>query len=712
MVVAQTDIRRELEDFLSRRPAGEDLLRHAAKRLPEYKQQPESWWWRLLLTMEILDELRADDSVLAAALLDHVLGENDQQTVELTDGFDESTIGLLKQLQELHRVAAAGSPQSLSSAEGLRRLLLAVAQDVRSVLIRLCEQLAALRVLVGNKDDEQRRPAAQITMDVYAPLANRLGVWQLKWELEDLAFRILEPRTYQRIADLLDERRGAREKYIHDFVETLKTTLDGVGIHAEVAGRPKHIYSIWRKLERKQIDFHDLSDIRAVRVLVGDVATCYAVLGQVHALWPHVPGEFDDYIATPKGNFYRSLHTAVIGPEGKTVEIQIRTREMHEDSELGIAAHWRYKEGGRPDETLNRRVSLMRRLLEWGEQRGDDQELLEAFRSEAEHRVYVLTPAGDVVDLPVGATPLDFAYHIHTDVGHRCRGAKINGRIVPLTHQLVSGDQVEVLTTRSGEPARDWLNPHLGYLHSSRSRAKVRQWFRQVDFDRNVAAGRDLLDRELDRLGLDSVDLKPLLPRFNMRRPEQLLAGIGAGDITPVQVARLADQEQRPPEPREDIPLKPRAPSTVPAAGITIEGVGNLMTTLARCCRPVPRDPIIGYITRGRGVTIHRRDCGNMLRVSEEDQARLIEVDWGSSTTATYPVDLEVEAWDRKGLLRDISAVLADSGGNVTALSTVVDESTGVARTLVTVEIEDIESLSRILARLTGLPNVVSAKRR
>ena len=706
-------IRREIDRLVSRESDETGLLRRSLDHLANDEPDSQERWQQLLFTLRYLEELRAEPAVLAAAVLSHEYADAAELPPTLVDEFGDEILGLLQQLRELRRVAAAGGTRTDAvRAEGLRRLLLAVVNDVRVVLIRLCEQLSLLRVLVKNENDESRRSVARETTDVYAPLANRLGAWQLKWEMEDLSFRILEPGRYQQIAQMLDERRDDRDSYVQRFVEELRSKLADAGIDADVAGRSKHIYSIWRKLTSKQLEFQELSDLRAVRVLVEDVATCYGVLGQVHALWLPIRGEFDDYIATPKGNFYRSLHTAVIGPEGRTVEIQIRTHDMHKDAELGVAAHWRYKEGGQhDDEALNRRVLLMRRLLEWGE-RSEDHELLEAFASESEQRVYVLTPAGDVVDLPAGATPLDFAYRIHTDVGHRCRGAKINGRIAPLTHELKSGEQVEVLTTRNGEPARDWLNPHLGYLRSARARAKVRQWFRQMDFGRHVAEGRDLLSRELERLGLGSVELKPLLARFNFKRIEQLLAAIGAGDITPLQVARLAENRPGPRLQEPRTPLKLRSARPVGPTGITIEGVGNLMTTLARCCKPVPDDTVVGYITRGRGVTIHRRDCSNMLRVGDEDRRRLIQVQWGFATSSTYPVDLELEAWDRKGLLRDISAVLADSDSNVTQLNTSVDDSTGVARITVTVEIADIEVLSRILARLTILDNVVSARRR
>ncbi|TBR14279.1 MAG: bifunctional (p)ppGpp synthetase/guanosine-3',5'-bis(diphosphate) 3'-pyrophosphohydrolase, partial [Lysobacter sp.] len=579
---------------------------------------------RIASTLESLAHLGADGEMLTAAIIADWPGpppvadeaHRPPGVMTLLDGQRAAEPVWTLHAQQPH---ARGS-------EGLRRLLLAMVRDLRVVPILLARQLARMRQ-AQSLPDAQRRALAELTRDIHAPLANRLGIWQLKWELEDLAFRYLEPATYQQIARLLDEKRVARERYIEAVKSTLRDALDAQGIVADVAGRPKHIYSIWKKMQRKDVPIGELYDLRAMRVLVDDVAACYAALGIVHATWVPIPSEFDDYIARPKRNDYRSLHTAVIGPEGKTLEVQIRTHDMHRQAELGVAAHWKYKEGAGPGgasataaAAFERKIAWMRRLLDHAGDSGEDAALAHEFDSElVEDRVYVLTPKGEVVDLPAGATPLDFAYHVHTDVGHRCRGAKVDGRIVPLDHVLRSGDRVEILTGKVSEPRRDWLVASNGFLASSRSREKVRTWFNRLDRERNEQAGRDMLDRELRRLGLLGADLGPALERFHVAGESELFVQVALGDIGPQQVGRaLLDHERaaRAPEPATTLPAKPARTGSRGMGDFTVEGVGNLLVQLARCCQPLPGEGIAGYLTRGRGVSVHRPECVAFQRLA------------------------------------------------------------------------------------------------
>ena len=520
----------------------------------------------------------------------------------------------------------------------MRRLLLAVVRDLRVVFILLARQLARLRG-AEQLDDVQRRALGQMTADIHAPLANRLGIWQLKWELEDLAFRLAQPETYQRIARLLDERRVDRERYIAGAVAQLRVALAEAGIAADIAGRPKHIYSIWKKLQRKDGDFGALYDIRAVRLLVKDLPACYAALGVVHTLWPYIPGEFDDYIARPKGNHYQSLHTAVVGPDGKTLEVQIRSHDMHAHAELGVAAHWRYKEGGGGDASFERKVAWMRQLLEAKDDSDDDAALLAGLRTDLhEDRAYLLTPRGEVMDLPRGATVLDFAYHVHTDVGHRCRGAKVNGRIVPLAFQPVSGDRIEILTAKEKAPRRDWLSAQHGFLTTHRALEKVRAWFKRVDLTANLSAGRAILDKELKRVALSNVELDSLPPRFQHKTLEDFLVALALGDISASQVSRALHEMIAPPKPAPAPALRP--PKSGAKDALTIDGVGNLLTQLARCCQPLPGDAVMGFITRGRGVSVHRADCASLARLRTRDPSRVIEVEWGNRREQAYEVDV------------------------------------------------------------------------
>lgn len=593
-------------------------------------------------------------------------------------------------------------------SEGLRRLLLAIIRDVRVVFVLLARQLARMRSAASLPEDE-RKELARLTRDIHSPLANRLGIWQLKWELEDLAFRYLQPDTYRRIAKLLDERREDREKFIREALGELSEALKTAGIRADLAGRPKHIYSIWKKMQRKAVEFSDLYDIRAVRVLVDSVGDCYAALGVVHALWPHLPGEFDDYVARPKSNGYRSLHTAVIGPHGKTLEVQIRTHEMHRANELGVAAHWRYKEGGSGDTDFEAKIAWMRKLLE---PRNDDGELAAEWQTELlEDRVYVLTPKGEVVDMPHGATVLDFAYHVHTEVGHRCRGAKVNGRIVPLTYQPRSGDRVEILTAKRAEPRRDWLSAHHGYLHTSRARDKVRAWFRRSAHEANLAAGRVLLERELKRLALPDAELSKLPALFHLQTHDELLIALALGEVSPGQVARVLQESQHAHEEVPDLPLPAVRPTVYDHSAITIEGVGNLLTVLARCCQPLPGDPVRGFITRARGVSVHRANCASLARLARRDPDRVIEVSWGQAAAQAYEVTIQLNGYDRKGLQKDVVGLISNANAGIIASSSRLFARTGEVEMRYTLRVRDFEQLSALLDRLAALPNVVEARR-
>ncbi len=601
-------------------------------------------------------------------------------------------------------------PEGPANSEGLRRLLLAIVRDLRVVPVLLALQLARLRHAAALPEAE-RIELARLAADILAPLANRLGIWQLKWEIEDLAFRFQQPETYQRIAKLLDEKRSAREQSIEDAKTQLRAALRDAGIAADVAGRPKHIYSIWKKMQRKDVPFGELYDIRALRVLVADVAACYAALGAVHQVWTPIPREFDDYIARPKGNGYRSLHTAVVGPEGRALEVQIRTREMHEQAELGVAAHWRYKEGGGADASFERKIAWMRQLLDSSE--GDEQKLQEGLQADlVEDRAYVLTPQGKVVDLPRGATVLDFAYAVHTEVGHRCCGAKINGRIVTLDSKPGTGDMVEILTAKTAAPRRDWLLPANGFLLTGRARDKVRAWFHKLDRAHNLAEGRELLEKELRRLGLLGADVATVLPRLRVATIDDLLVALSLGDISPSQVSRALHEAQQPKEApsRSLIAVPARDKPSARSDSFVVDGVGNLLMQLARCCQPVPGDAIAGYLTRGRGVSVHRADCVALSRLVARDPDRAMPVSWGRSG-GTYAVDIAIHGLDRKSLLKDITTVVAQEGIHINAIASHSDDGRGLADLRMTLKVGDFGQLSRLLSRLAAVPGVRDARR-
>ena len=604
-------------------------------------------------------------------------------------------------------------------AETLRKMLLAVVSDPRLVLARLAEQLVGLRHARGTSAEERERRAVEARA-IFAPLANRLGVWQLKWELEDLAFRYLEPDEYRRIAAELNERRADRERYIEDLCAQLRLELQKAGVQAEVYGRPKHMYSIHRKMERKHLAFEQLFDVRAVRVVVESIPDCYAALGVVHGLWPYIQGEFDDYIATPKDNFYRSIHTAVMGPQGKSVEVQIRTREMHEHAELGVAAHWTYKEGGARDAQYQRKIEWVRRLLEPHDATAatdSERDFLEGVRTELfEDRIYALTPKGEVVDLPRGSTPLDFAYNVHTSLGHRCRGAKVNGRIVPLTYTLSNGEIVEIITGKQDAPSRDWLAPEQGYLVSARNRSKVRAWFRRQDIGDNRIAGRLIAERELQRVGFKQEQFSALVQSLEARDSDHLYQLLGEGEITVTQLlqaaARLPGSQQLA-EVRRHISIARPAPASTRRGGspVEIEGVGDLPVTLARCCSPLRPQLIAGYVTVGRGVTIHRGDCPSLLRMSATRPDRVLKVAWAATNGDNTSVELAVSAYDRHGLVRDLSDVLAFERLSIEAMTTTTDRNAGTAHVSVTVTVSDVEQLARVLKRLGSVANVIHARR-
>ncbi len=603
--------------------------------------------------------------------------------------------------------------QGRNGSEGLRRLLLAIVRDMRVVPILLARQLARMQQAASLPED-RRVALATLARDIHGPLANRLGIWQLKWELEDLAFRYLEPDTYRQIARLLDEKRVDRERYIDQVQQTLREALAAQGLEADIAGRPKHIFSIWKKMQRKQAPISELYDLRAVRILVDDLSACYAALGVVHATWTPIPSEFDDYIARPKRNDYRSLHTAVIGPEGKTLEVQIRTVEMHRQAELGVAAHWRYKEGSGGDAAFDRKIAWMRKLLDPAEDGGtDDAALARELDTElVEDRVYVLTPKGEVIDLPAGSTPLDFAYRVHTEVGHRCRGAKVDGRIVPLDHRLYSGDRVEIMTAKTGEPRRDWLIESNGFLASSRSREKVRSWFHRLDRERNESAGKDLLDKELRRMGLLGTDLTPARERYSLASDSELHVLVALGDIGPHQVGRLLQDHQRvqsapsSPEPAPAPARRPRRAASKPR-DFTVQGLGNLLVQPARCCQPLPGEPIAGYLTRGRGVTVHRTACATLQRLTEKDPNRVLTVEWGASSG--YEVDVEVLAVDRKWLLKEVTNVIAQANVHMGGIRS--DSQHNLMRVRMRLKVEDFDQLSLLLGKLDALPGVEHARR-
>ncbi|NCS65417.1 MAG: GTP pyrophosphokinase [Hydrogenophilales bacterium CG03_land_8_20_14_0_80_62_28] len=610
-------------------------------------------------------------------------------------------------LHQMDRLLAEVQPDGQDQSEALRQMLLAMTDDIRVVLIKLADRCQALRELSDSAPD-LRRKIAHDARDLYAPLANRLGIWQLKWELEDLSCRYLEPDTYKHIARLLDERRLDREWYIEKVIDQVKAELNRDGIaNAAVSGRPKHIASILAKMHKKHLAFDEVFDVRAVRVLVKDIKDCYHALGLIHSLWQPIPGQFDDYISRPKGNGYKSLHTAVVGPENKALEIQIRTFDMHHEAELGVAAHWRYKEGGKGQQ-LTDKIAWLRQLLSWKQDVADSAELARQFKNELfQDEVFVLTPQGKVVALAQDATPIDFAYAVHTELGHRCRGAKIDGALAPLDTPLKSGQRVEILTVKEGGPSRDWLNPHLGFLATSRARSKVRQWFKQLDHDSHVQEGRDILERELHRLNLSNVNLERLAVRLKLAKPEELFAALGRGDLGAGQVARSLQDEFQPLAQR---PLVSARKSREAPTGLLVEGEANLLTHMAGCCKPAPGERIVGYTTLGRGVTIHRADCSVIRRLPADKQSRLLKAEWGMSGKELFAVRVAIAAYDRPGLLKDITELLTKERINVTQVNTLSQNE--IARMEFTLEVNDVAQLAQFLAKAAHIRGVFQTERK
>lgn len=662
---------------------------------------------------ELLADVGFDSETLAAALLLHDF-ESAAVTVEqIRTQLNPSVAELLEGVQRMRVIHDLRQRQGALVAdqnqwEALRRMVFAMASDVRVVIVTLGWCVAHLRA-AKTKNLSEQKAIAREALDLYAPLANRLGIWQIKWEIEDLALRYQEPERYKEIARLLEERRVDRESYIASFIEALQAALQEAGIDAEVKGRPKHIYSIWKKMQRKNLGFEEIFDIRAVRVITKTVPECYAVLSVVHSRWNYVRSEFDDYIAAPKENAYQSLHTAVIGPEERVVEVQIRSLDMDQHAELGVAAHWRYKEGAGVDLTLERKLTWLRQLLDWRDTVVSSPAPDDESDGDSAERIYVFTPKGKIIDLPVGATPLDFAYHIHSDVGHRCRGAKVADKIIPLTAALHNGDVVEVLTIKQGGPSRDWLNPNLGYLKSAKARDKVAQWFKQQNYDEDVAQGRTQLEKELHRVGLAEVNFERLAQRFDYGKPDKLFAAVGRGEVKASQLAHALQQSAPVAEVTPRIVAPPRGDQA--RSDIYIEGEGNMLTHFAKCCKPVPGDDVMGYITRGRGVTVHRHDCPELAHYRLEAPERVANVTWGSRSESTYPVDVSIVASDRQGLLRDITSTLANERINVTGTHSVSDTQTNVAYITFTLQMKDITQLSRLLSQIGQLPSVISARR-
>ncbi len=674
---------------------------------------------------EILTDLNLDENALVAAMLYRCVREGALSAEQIKALFGESVAHLIDGVLKMAVISDSEAAISKSKVLGqksaqsdhARKMLVAMVDDVRMALIKLAERTCAIRA-VKNKPSRRYKVAREI-FQIYAPLAHRLGIGHIKWELEDLSFRYIDPDAYKRVASLLDERRLDRQTFINDVTAQLNHELQAANIQGEVFGRAKHIYSIWRKMQLKRIDFSEVYDIRAMRILVSDVRECYSVLGIVHTLWKAIPNEFDDYIALPKKNGYRSLHTAVFGPGGKVLEIQIRSYSMHQEAEFGVCAHWQYKgadgaSGSAKD--YEEKIAWLKRVIDESDDLENFNQIAQEWSSDIEHsQIYAFTPKGHVIELPIGATPLDFAYRVHTEIGHRCRGAKVNGRIVPLTYILENGQQVDILTSNEPEPSREWLRPTLGYLKTNRARAKVRYWFKLRDRDQNIATGRALIEREFKRLSLGSFDYKAVANSLNFQTVEDMFAAVGSSDMGTGAILRTAQSMI---EKDTDVQLElaenwAKAQPVVSGKPdeIHIDGTGNMLTVMAACCKPLPGDRIGGYVTVGRGVSIHRMDCTQFLNLQKRESERIIEVSWGDKPRRIYPVDIQVEAYDRSGLLRDITILLANEKVNVLSVNTITDQSDNTANMQLTIEISGIEWLSHVLAKIDQLSNVIRVYR-
>ncbi len=728
-------------------PADRDLVLRAyrvAERAHEGQKRVsgEPYIYHCISVANILSEMRVPPSVVAAALLHDTVEDTDITLADLDRDFGDEIARLVDgvtKLTHLPRVSRGdqqekvvleeevqreiaerrgeAAPDEAADiilrsrkydlvSETLRKTFLAMGEDVRVILIKLADRLHNMRTL-GHMPDNKRRRIAQETLDIFAPLANRLGIWQIKWELEDLGFRYVNPEKFREIADNLASRRSERELEMQQIKQKLETVLAASNIQSEISARPKHIYSIYRKMVRKGIPFDLVHDVRGVRVIVPDTTACYTALGIIHSCWRPIPNEFDDYIAAPKDNFYRSLHTAVNYDDGKTLEIQLRTQEMHQNAEYGIAAHWRYKEGSGRDDDYERRILWLRSLMEWRQDVEDAGEFVDSMKNEVfQDRVYVFTPKGDIIDLAAGSTPIDFAYQVHTDIGHRCRGAKINGKLVSLDYQLHTGDKVEILAAKRGGPSLDWLNPNLGLVQTQRARSKIRNWFKRQAREKNASTGKVMLEKELRRLGLSDTNLERLAKEFELRSVEDLYVSLGTGDLPTHKIVNhltLGDREENI---DELLPTSKPAGTGPTEDAVTVLGLKGLLTNFARCCNPAPGDEIVGYITRGRGATIHRKDCPNVLRIG--DRERLVRVSWGEPK-ATYPVPVRIKAYDRDGLMKDVSTLISDEGVNMPRVK--VETSRNLAVFDLVIEVRDIIQLSRVLDRLENLANVMEARR-
>ncbi len=660
-------------------------------------------------TAVTLDDIRRDFGDEVANLVDGVTKLTHLPRVSRADQHDAEIFGNhtgkdAEEQETLLDSQLARDRRKELANETLRKTFLAMGEDIRVILIKLADRLHNMRTL-GYMPEKKRKRIAQETLDIFAPLANRLGIWQFKWELEDLGLRYTNPEKYKEIAQNLAETRAEREKQILAITENLAKLINEAGIKVEISSRNKHIYSIYRKMVDKDKPFELVRDLRGMRLIVPDIPSCYAVLGIIHTHWRPIPNEFDDYIAAPKDNFYQSLHTAVLYDDGKPLEVQIRTPEMNQNAEYGIAAHWRYKEKGPRDEQYEQRINWLKKLMEWRQEVEDANEFVDGMKTDVfQDRVYVFTPRGDIIDLPAGATPIDFAYTVHTEIGNRCRGAKVNGKLTSLDYTLKTGDQVEILAAKQGGPSRDWLNPNLGLVKTQRARSKIRSWFKHQNREQNLAQGKEILERELRRLGLMDYNLEKLAKGFDYSSLDDLFVAVGCGDISIGHIINTLSEGQA--DESRLFEIKPSQPKDITENAVSVLGLRNILTNFARCCNPVPGDAIVGYITRGRGATIHRLDCPNMLRMKDRD--RIVRVAWGEPKH-TFPVEIQIKAYDRQGLMGDISTVLSNENINLKDIK--INVTHNLASLLMVVEISDIVQLSRVLTRIESLPNVMEAHR-
>lgn len=723
LAVAQLDPKAAVEPVRAATQLAETVEHRPGDQLTGWGEGYSSYSAGLEMA-EILADLRLDCETLVAAILYRSVREKKLSLDDVQSKFGPVVAKLISGVARMavistlsnHSNDAVMGLESSEQADNVRKMLVAMVDDVRIALIKLAERTCAIRA-VKKAPIEKRQRVAREVADIYAPLAHRLGIGHIKWELEDLSFRYLHPYDYKYIAKLLDEKRIDRQVYIDNVIKTLEEALEKEGVTApDINGRVKHIYSIWRKMRRKNINFSEVYDIRAVRILVESEQDCYRALGVVHSLWRNIPNEFDDYIANPKENGYRSLHTAVKGPDNKVLEVQIRTRTMHEEAEFGVCAHWRYKKSDQDSGSAGyeQKIEWLRQVLEWHEEVGGNPWEDHLPRGFEQDRIYVFTPDGHVVDLPESATAVDFAFRIHSDIGLRCKGAKVNGRIVPLNQTLKTADQVEILTSNRESPSRDWLIPSLGYITTSKARSRLQAWFKQQDRDQNIADGRALLDREFLRLAVEDIDYEQLAHKLNLRSLDDLYAAVGTGDLSVDRVINVAQRLFKVDKSSEPvISLVGRATSVEQGASdVYINGVGNLLSHIAQCCKPIPGDSITGYITLGRGVSIHRQDCTNVLQLMADEPERIIKVDWAEKPEQFYSVDVLVGAFDRHGLLRDITALLDRERINISAMQTMSNKKKNTVDMSLRIEVSSFSDLSRVLARLSRLPNVSSVKRK